>query len=84
MTPQTGDRLRPALIDLSGLVTPRQPGEGPVETFVGYQHGWLIDGRHGVSATLVKLPRFQSLHQQAWQVPDTNVPVSRKQKETLL
>ena len=55
-----------------------------VETFVRYPPAWVIDGRHGVSATLVKLPRFQSLYQQAWQVPDTNVPVFRKQKETPL
>ena len=71
------------IVDVNGLVTPRQPGQGPVDTFVRYQPEWLIDSEQGLSAMLVETPWFQSLYRQEWQVPGTRVLVFRRCEETI-
>jgi hypothetical protein len=71
------------IVDVNGLVTPRQPGEGPVDTFVRHQPEWLIDNQGALSTALVEISWFRSLYRQEWQVPGSDVLVFRRLKETI-
>ncbi len=69
------------IVDVNGLVTPRLPGEGPVDIFIRHQTEWIIDTEGGWSSALDEVSWFQALYEQAWQVPGTEVLVFRKLKE---